>query len=179
MPKAEIYTWDGMPARIIRHRPPQGIKPRKKKPRKKISDKGTTRLTKKQRTALTNYMEQGFKGQRRALEAAGYSGLNSSRDMKRLMVRKPIIAELERQGVNDKKIAEVMAEGIEAMNAMKPEMPDHHARIKFVSEANRILDNYPAHKIQSEERIITINLTREDTVMLQKFNELKKKDAPD
>lgn len=179
MPKAEIYTYDGMSARIIRHRPPQGIKPRKKKPRKKISDKGITRLTKKQRKALTIYMEQGFKGQRRALEAAGYSGLNSSRDMKRLMARKPIIAELERIGVTDKKIAEIIAEGLDARHPMRPRMPDHHARVKFVSEANRILDNYPAHKFQSEERIITINLTGEDMERIQKFNELRKNDAPD
>ncbi|MCJ7563851.1 MAG: hypothetical protein MUP52_04595 [Candidatus Aminicenantes bacterium] len=179
MPKAEIYTWDGMPARILRRRPPGGVKPRKKKPRKKISDKGITRLTKKQRKALTNYMEQGFKGQKKALEAAGYSGLNPGRDMKRLMARKPIIVELEKKGVNDEKIATVMAEGLDAMNAMKPEMPDHHARIKFVSEANRVLDNYPATKFQHEERIITINLTKDDIEALQKFYELTRNDAPD
>jgi hypothetical protein len=174
MPKAEIYTWDGMPARIIRHPPHQGIKPRKKKSNK-ISDKRITRLTKKQRMALRIYMEQGFKGQRQALVAAGYSGLNPSRDMKRLMARKPIIAELEKKGVTDEKIAQVIAEGLDANHPMRPEMPDHHARVKFVSEANRIRDN--STKFQSEERIITINLTGEDMKRLQKFNEMRKNDA--
>jgi hypothetical protein len=172
MPKAEIYTWDGMTARILRRRPPGGIKPRKKKPRKKISDKGIAHLTKKQRRALTNYMEQGFKGQRKALEAAGYSGLNPSRDMKRLMVRKPIIALLEKKGVTDEKIAKVMAEGLDANHPMKPDLPDHHARIKFVSEANRVLDNYPATKIQSEERIFNITLTAEDVKALREYCDL-------
>lgn len=178
MPKAEIYTWDGMPARITRQRSPHSLlAPKRKKARKKLSDKGIRSLTKKQRKALTNYMEQGFKGQRRALEAAGYSGLNPSRDMKRLMARKPIIAELEKKGVTDEKIAKVMAEGLDAMNVMKPSMPDHHARVKFVSEANRILDNYPATKIQSEERIYNITLTGDDIKALQKFSELTKNDA--
>lgn len=176
MPKAEIYTWDGMPARIIRHRPPQGIKPRKKKSNK-ISDKGITCLTKKQHKALTIYMEQGFRGKRLALIAAGYSGLNPSRDMKRLMARKPIIVELEKKGVTDETIAKVIAEGLKANHPMRPEMPDHHARVKFVSEANRIRDNYRATKIQSEERIINISLTGEDMKMLQKFYELTRNDA--
>jgi len=178
MPKAEIYTWDGMPARIIRHLPPQGIKPRKRKSNK-ISDKGITRLTKKQRKALTIYLEQGFKGRRQALVAAGYSESNPSRDMKRLMMRKPIIAYLQKKGITDEKIADIIAQGIDAMHVIKGDKPDHHARIKFVSEANRILDNYPATKFQSEERIITINLTEEDTKNLQKFRELSKTDAQD
>jgi len=177
VPKAEIYTWDGMTARILRRRPPGGIKPRKKKPRKKISDKAISRLTKRQRKALTIYMEHGFRNKRQALEAAGYSGFNPSRDMKRLMARKPIIDLLEKMGVTDETIAKVIAEGLEANHPMKPEMPDHHARVKFVSEANRILDNYPATKIQSEERIYNITLTGEDIKALQKFSELTKNDA--
>ena len=178
MSKAEIYTWDGMTARIIRHRPPQGIKPRKKKSNK-LSDKGITRLTKKQRKALTIYMEQGFKGQKKALEAAGYSGLNPTRDMKRLMARKPIIALLEKKGVTDDKLAQVIADGLEANHPMKPDLPDHHARIKFISEANRVLDNYPATKFQHEERIFNINLSEEDVKALQEFYELRKNDAKD
>jgi hypothetical protein len=176
MPKAEIYTWDGMMARILRRRPPGGIKARKKKSNK-ISDKGISRLTKKQRKALTNYMEQGFRGQKKALEAAGYSGLNPSRDMKRLMVRKPIIVELEKMGVTDEKLAQVITDGLDAHHPMKPELADHHARIKFVSEANRVLDNYPATKFQHEERIFNINLSEEDVKALQKLSELRKNDA--
>jgi hypothetical protein len=174
MSKAEIYTWDGMTARIIRHRPPQGIKPRKKKSNK-ISDKGITRLTKRQRKALTIYMEQGFRGKRRALIAAGYSGLNPSRDMKRLMTRKPIIIELEKKGVTDDKLAQVIADGLEANHPMRPEMPDHHARIKFVSEANRVLDNYPATKFQHEQRIYNITLTAEDMKALREYYDLTRK----
>ncbi|MDP2915507.1 MAG: hypothetical protein Q8O91_08650 [Candidatus Aminicenantes bacterium] len=180
MPKAEIYTWDGMPARITKERSPQKIyKLKKKKSRKKLSDKGIRSLTKKQHKALTNYMEQGMTGQRKALVAAGYSGFNPNRDMKRLMVRKPIIAYLQKKGITDEKIADIIAQGIDAMHVIKGDKPDHHARIKFVSEANRILDNYPATKFQSEERIITINLTEEDTKNLQKFRELSKTDAQD
>jgi hypothetical protein len=180
MPKAEIYTWDGMPARILRRRPPGWIpRLRKKKPRKKISDKAISRLTKKQRKALTIYMEQGFKGQKKALEAAGYSGLNPTRDMKRLMARKPIIALLEKKGVTDDKLAQVIADGLEANHPMKPDLPDHHARIKFVSEANRIFGNYAPTKIQSEERIFNINLSEEDVKALLKFYELWKNDVKD
>jgi len=173
MPKAEIYTWDGMPARIIRRRPPGGIKARKKKSNK-LSDKRISRLTKKQRRALTLYMEQGMTGQRQALEAAGYSGFNPSRDMKRLLFRKPIVYELKKIGVTDDKIAQVIAEGLEANHPMRPKMPDHHARVKFVSEANRIRDNYPATKFQSEQRIIKIILTGDDMKALQEFYEMRK-----
>ncbi|MCJ7563857.1 MAG: hypothetical protein MUP52_04625 [Candidatus Aminicenantes bacterium] len=168
MPKAEIYTWDGMPARILRRRQPGGIRPRKKKSNK-ISDKGIIRLTKKQRKALTNYMEQGFRGQKKALKAAGYSGLNPTRDMKRLMVRKPIIVELEKMGVTDETIAKVIAEGLEARHPMRPEMPDHHARVKFVSEANRLLGNYAPTKFQHEERIFNITLSAEDVKALREY----------
>jgi len=178
MPKAEIYTWDGMSARITRQRSPHNLlTPKRKKPRKKLSDKGIRSLTKKQRKALTNYMEQGFKGQRKALEAAGYSGLNPTRDMKRLMVRKPIIVELQKMGVTDETIAKVIAEGLEARHPMRPKMPDHHARVKFVSEVNRIVGNYAPTKIQSEERIFNITLTGDDIKALQKFSELTKNDA--
>jgi len=166
-----------MTARILRRRPPGGIKTRKKKPRKQISDKAISRLTKRQRKALTIYMEQGFRGKRRALIAAGCSGLNPSRDMKRLVVRKPIIVELEKKGVTDETIAQVIADGLDAMHPMKSEMPDHHARAKFVSEANRVKDNYPATKFQSEQRIYNISLTGEDMKMLQKFYELTRNDA--
>jgi hypothetical protein len=180
MPKAEIYTWDGMPARILRRRPPGGIpKPRKKKSNK-ISDKGITRLSKKQRQALTNYMEQGFKNPKRALVAAGYSGLNPSRDMKRLMTRKPLIAELEKMGVTDETIARVIAEGLEARHPMRPKMPDHHARVKFVSEANRIFGNYAPTKIQTQERIFNITLSAGDVKALREYCELtRKNDAKD
>jgi hypothetical protein len=175
MPKAEIYTWDGMPARITRERSPQKIyKLKKKKSRKKLSDKGIRSLTKKQRQALTNYMEQGMTGQRQALEAAGYSGLNPSRDMKRLLFRKPIVDALLKRGVTDGKIAQIIAEGLDANHPMKPEMPDHHARIKFVSEANRIRDNYPAIKFQSEQRIIKVILTKDDIEHLKKYYEMTK-----
>lgn len=178
MPKAEIYTWDGMPARITRQRSPHNLlTPKRKKPRKKLSDKGIRSLTKKQRKALTNYMEQGFKGQRKALEAAGYSGLNPGRDMKRLMARKPIIDLLEKMGVTDETIAKVIAEGLEARHPMRPKMPDHHARVKFISEANRIFGNYAPTKIQSEERIYNISLSGELMKSLQEYYELTKNDA--
>lgn len=174
MPKAEIYTWDGMSARITRQRSPHNLlTPKRKKPRKKLSDKGIRSLTKKQRKALTNYMEQGFKNPKRALVAAGYSGFNPSRDMKRLMTRKPVIKALAKYGITDEKIATVIAEGLKARHVMKPEMPDHHARIKFIAEANRLLGNYQSTKIQPEERIININLTEEDMKALQKFHDLR------
>lgn len=173
--RSAVYTYDGMPAFIKKRRPPGGVpKKKRKRTRKALADKGITKLTKMQRGALTKFMEQGFRNKKGALEAAGYAKGIGAGYMDKLVARKPIIAALEKKGVTDDKIAQGMAEGIKAMHIMKPKMPDHHARIKFIAEANRVLDNYPAKKIQVEQRNLQVILTGEDMKQLQRFTELKR-----
>jgi len=45
------------------------------------------------------------------------------------------------------------------MHPSRPKEPNHHPRVKFVSEANNLLDNYPAKKIDVEEKSINIHLS--------------------
>lgn len=157
-------------AEVIR---PRQEKRKKKSKKKKMVDKGIKKLTGQERRALQNYMEQGFTKPRKAVVAAGLPAGTAVARMRALMSRKPILAELEKVGITDEKIANVMADTMEAVMEKNRGFPDHSSRMKAVIEANKIKDNYPAQKVQLDERIITINLTGEDTVMLQKFIDMR------
>lgn len=164
------------PGKVLKLIPDRKRKHQKRKP---LADKGIKQLTKKQRGALHNFMNNGMTDKKDALEKAGYCEAVNPRVMDKLIARKPIIMWLEKKKVGDEKLATRIAEGVDAMNVRFPEQPDHHARIKFITEVNRIVGNYAPTKIQSEERIITINLSGEDMKALQKFNELRKPDVED
>lgn len=168
----EIREIDGIPVclggeRIMRYR-------RGKKPKPPMAELGIEKLKPQQKLALKNRFELGMSNPQAAIQA-GYAETSASQIIPRLLQRKPIQDALKERGITDFKIAEVIAEGLEAMHPLRPEQPDHHARVKFVSEANKVLDNYPAKKIEIEEKSIVIHLTKDDYVALKKFDDLRRR----
>lgn len=135
-----------------------------------------SKLTQMQKKALANKFELGMGNKQAALEA-GYSESNAHKILPALMKRKPIVEALHKKGISDDKIAQVIADGLDAMHPLKPNQPDHNARAKFVREANSILDNYPPKKIQQDQRVIEIHLTGDDMRAIQKYEEMRKDHA--
>lgn len=170
---ATVREIDGIPVcvggeRIARYR-------RGKKPKPPMAELGIEKLKPQQKLALRNKFELGMSNRQAAVQAGYRDGTSASHILPRLLQRKPIQDALKAQGITDFKIAEVIAEGLEAMHPLRPEQPDHHARVKFVSEANKVLDNYPAKKIEIEEKSINIQLTKDDYVALRKFDDLRRR----
>ena len=170
--KMTIREIDGIPVcvggeRIARYR-------RGKKPKAPMAELGIERLKPQQRLALKNKFELGMSNRQAAVQA-GYAETSASSILPRLLQRKPIQDALKDKGITDLKIAQVIAEGLEAMHPLRPRQPDHHARVKFVSEANKVLDNYPAKKIEVEDKSIVLHLTKDDYVALRKFDDLRRR----
>lgn len=156
-PKVTVREWGGIPVLCGAEKIPHHIR-RGKRPKPPMAELGIEKLKPQQKLALQNKFELGMSNRQAAIQA-GYEETNASRVLPRLLRRKPIVDELERQGVTDIKIASVIAEGLDAMHPIKPEQPDHHARAKFVSEANKVKDNYPPKKVEIEEKSTRIVLS--------------------
>jgi len=155
-PKVTVREIDGIPVlcggeRIARLR--WG-----KKPKTPMAEIGIEKLKPQHKLALKNKFELGMSNRQAAIQA-DYEETNASRVLLQLLRRKPIQDALKARGITDSRIAEVISEGLEAMHPLRPEAPDHHAKAKFVSEANKLLDNYPAKKIEVEEKSINIHLS--------------------
>jgi hypothetical protein len=171
--KAEIV--DGYPVLLdLRERRPKTFRIRVKK--HGVANLGLSRLAPKQKAALENIAASkdfSDKGKREAAIDAGYSKRCSLPAMNRLLARKPIVNWLVKKGVTDEKLAQIISEGLEAIHPLsKDNKPDWNARHKFVSEANKIKDNYPAKRIEIDERSVHINLTGEDVEAARKYKEL-------
>ena len=170
--KVTVREINGIPVLCGIERIPRFRRGHRRKPR--MAELGISKLKPQQRLALENKFELGMSNRQAAIQA-GYEEANASHVLPRLLRRKPIVDELERKGVTDEKIAVVIAEGLDAMHPIRPDQPDHHARAKFVSEANKVKDNYPPKKIQVEDRSINIHLTKDDYLALRKYQELERK----
>lgn len=147
----------------------------------RIKKKDTPRkLNPQQKVALQEYYKRGCDPtkKREAGEAASYPpGQGAIRAVDRALKRKPIVTALRNRGITEGKIAEKIDEGLDAMHPIKPDQPDHHARVKFIQEVNKIQDHYPPKKIQSDERAIVIHLTKDDAVALNAFQKIREQDA--
>lgn len=171
-PPFEIREIDGIPVCIggegvARFR-------RGKRPKPPMAELGFEKLKPRQKQALINKFEQGMTSRQAAIQA-GYAESNASLIIPKLLKRKPIIAALEARGINDEVVADAIADGIVAMHPFKPKQPDHSVRHKFVQEVNKLRDNYPAKKIEVEEKVIQLNLSKDDYLALRKFEELRQK----
>lgn len=157
------------------------------KPRsRKIRDYGMKRLNLKQRLALQNFYEkvQDPRNENRQITTlkresaieAGYSKGEATKAMDRLLGRKTIVEELEKAGVTDAKIAQVIAEGLESEHPLKIGRPDPHAIHKFVQEANKIKDNYPETKIKidKETKKMVVHFTAGNIEQFKKYQKMRR-----
>ena len=160
---------DGIPVLISeRESPPRTVRI-KVKPRK-IRDMGIRQLPKKHRQALQNYLDQGMTNKKKASEDAGFA---DARPLDKVLERKQIVNSLEKKGVTDDYIALKIKQGLNAKHPQFSKQKDQHAIVKFVSEANKLRNNYPPTKIQQESKNIHIILTSEDSKQYQKFKEMR------
>lgn len=162
---------------------PRHVRLRPKK-RKKLKDLGIKRLNPKQREALENFyqMQQDPENKssltqtkKDAAMTAGYEESGAIKAMDRLLERKPIVQALDKAGVTDDRIAEVINEGLESEHPLKPGRPDPHAIIKFVVEANKIKGNHPATKlkIEKESRSMVVHLTTGNIEQFEKYQRMR------
>ncbi|MEA3420972.1 MAG: hypothetical protein U9Q97_04750 [Acidobacteriota bacterium] len=141
----------------------------KKPPKPKV-------LNERQKLALQKYSEMGAdpKNKKAAGVAAGYTPGSALEAVNNVLKIKPIVDELNKAGVTDKKIAKTISEGLEATHPMsKDDKPDFNARAKFVSEANKIKDNYPAKKLEIEEKGIIVHLNTDDERAIRQFYNMR------
>lgn len=172
------FVVEGCPVRVrmddVNHS--KGIRIKKKS--RRIVDFGMKRLDHRQKQALQNVMVAGAVDnptKKKAAEDAGYAPTYALTAANKLLARRPIVEALEKAKVTDDKIAEVIAEGLEAKHPAYPENKDYHAIVKFVQEANRIKDNYPPTRVagQVDTRSVVIHMSMDDAEAVAKFNRMR------
>ena len=167
---------DGIPVLLKREPIPDFIpfikltsKTPKKPPKPKV-------LNKRQKLALQLYSQMGAKPENKKAAgiAAGYTPSSAIPCVSNALKCKPIVDELEKAGVTDKKIAKTISEGLEATHPMSKEnKADFNARSKFVSEANKIKGNYPVKKLEIEEKGIIVHLNTDDERAIKQFYNMR------
>lgn len=184
MSKSEEFTSDDLPVLILSNQKASRILRVKPLPRK-IRDFGIKRLNLKQRQALQNFYEKAKDpaSKTRALTTlkkesaveAGYSEGGAIKAMDRLLQRKAIVEELEKAGVTDAKIAQVILEGFTAAHPIQPQQKDYHAIVKFVQEANKLKENYPDTKlkISKESRTMVVHFTAGNIDQFNKYQRMR------
>jgi hypothetical protein len=192
---AKQYIIDGVPVLVRGSRIPQDVRrtdrncgrPTKKQEMKKKGQLGRMRktelmlLTKKQRDALNAYVEMGCDPSKmgQAAVAGGYSEKSGTQSLSNTLakpfVQRAIVKALEEKGVTLDKIAGTIAEGLEAKHPFKPKQKDFHAIHKFVVEAGKMHDVYPATKVRQEidKREVHIFLTTDDAKAFEKFSRMR------
>lgn len=169
---------NGIPVLVSgRERVPRTVRIRVKK-RKKFNARSIERLPEKHRKAFKNLLAMGIQRKKEAAMKAGFSESHAVRVIDNMIIgRKELLDELEKQGATQERLAEVMVEGLDATHPMsKEDKKDYKAIVKFVSEINKIKDNYPPKKISSEEKIININLSKDDLIALEEYKRLRQQE---
>lgn len=142
---------------------------------------GIKRLNGRQKATLNDLMKKGETGdlstaaKKEAGLVGGYSETYAVQAVNRLLERKPILDALEKAGVTDEKIAHVILGGLSAEHPLAKGKKDYHAIAKFVSEANRIKDNYPPTRVEQkkQEQVLIVQVTGQDIAALEKVKSMR------
>lgn len=149
---------------------------------RKTADKPFRKINKQQKKAIKGLLEAHKEGKDITKASvkkeiglnSGYSEGYAVQAVDKAMQRKPVVSALEKVGVDDDFIAKTIKEGMtEPRHPKNPDMKDYHAIDKFVKEANRLKDNYPATKIQSEQKVVHIHLSGEDFQAVERFKRIR------
>lgn len=154
-------------------------------------------LTLRQRDAMKNYIEAGLDPSKKAECArdAGYSpngnpGQAIDNVLSKPFIRQRIAEALKNAGVSYDRIAQVIAEGLNALHPTadprvdvgtgKIYIPkDHTAIERYLRDAIDLHDLRPETRIRKEidKRIVTIHLTGDDYAALDKYRRMRKEAA--
>ena len=153
-------------------------------------------LTMRQRDAMKNYIEAGLDPSKKVAcaVAAGYSPTTTGQAIDNVLskpfIRQRIAEALKKAGVGYDRIAQVIAEGLNALHPTaqprsdpktgKSYIPkDHTAIERYLRDAIDLHDLRPETKIRKEidKRTVTIHLTSEDYAALDKYRRMRKEAA--
>jgi len=178
---------DGIPVLIKeRERPPRTIRIRTKKRGKKfLKDIPFLKLSPQHKQALDNLAVMGFDKKKEAAIYAGIPEHNALRTMDSLIVgRKSIVKKIEElcQARYGKGAAEIVAELLVAqMEAVYPlakgERKNNLAIISAVKEINKIMDHYPAKKVDVRELGFYVHFSEDDITAAKQYRELTDEDS--
>lgn len=169
--------------RLIRIRAKKpGKKPKKRVERPaKLSSRERNELSLRQRKALKNYFSGDMSKQEAGI-AAGYAPGSAVPAINTALTtpagQRVMEKALKKAGVDEDTIADVIKDGLSAKHPFKPEQADWHARHKFVQEATKILDGYPATKVkqEGEHKVLHVHLTAEDAKAFNKYQRMREGD---
>jgi len=180
---------DGIPVWVTRHNAPCTIRVKEKKPGKpkehkpsplKLSAKAKKELSVKQRKALKGVFEG--KNKKQAGLAAGFSENYAIQGVNRALEiasgNKDFVDAMEKQGITLDRLASVLDEGLEAKNPFRPKRKDFKVIHSFWQDAVKIMDAFPASKIQqqTEARHVHLLLTKADYDAVEKYKKLNQDD---
>ena len=178
---------DGIPVLIReRERAPRTIRVRTKKRGKKfLKDIPFLKLSPQHKQALDNLAVMGFDKKKEAAIYAGIPEHNALRTMDSLIVgRKSILKKIEdicqaKYGKGAAEIvAEVLAEQLEAVYPLaKGERKNNLAILGAVKEINKIMEHYPAKKIDTREVGFYVHYTQDDITAAKQYRELTDEDS--
>lgn len=175
-----------------------GAKPKKEQLRRKgllgkIPRSEMLLLTLRQRAALKNFVEAGLDPAKKAecAIAAGYSPTTTGQAIDNVLskpfIRQRIAEALVKAGVGYDRIAQIIAEGLNALHPtadlrFDPETgetyipKDHTAIERYLRDAIDLHDLRPETKVykQVDKRTVTIHLTAADDEALEKYRRMRK-----
>ncbi len=179
--------FDGIPVLIKeKERPPRTIRIRaKKRGNKFLKDRPLTELSPQHKQALENLAVMGFDKKKEAAIYAGIPEHNALRTMDSLVVgRKSIVKKIEelcqaRYGKGAAEIvAELLVEQLEAVYPLaKGERKNNLAIISAVKDINKIMDHYPAKKVDVRELGFYVHFTGDDITAAKQYRELTDEDS--
>lgn len=183
-----IEYFDGIPV-IIGPRPTQIIpdgerfrplrrKRRKGQPLAVLNEEELNDLTIQQNQALKNYFSGMTKN--KAAKMAGFKGSGPgvvNRALETVVGNQALRDAMEELELTPKHMMQVLKDGLDAKHPFKPDEKDQHAIHKFFQDGIKILDGYPASKLNVkgdvDHRHVHIHLTRKDDEQAERFAKMR------
>lgn len=160
---------------------PKGAKPKKRKPSPlKLGKKARQELNLKQRRALKNYYS-GMPKQKAGMEA-GYaptSAINAVNNAIELAAgNEAFVRAMEKEGITNERLAQVLSEGLEATNPFRPNQKDYKVIHSFWQDAVKARDGFPATRInqRTESKHMHVHLTADDYRAVEKYKKYQEED---
>ena len=187
-----IQIVDGMPVlvnrkdptkpRLIRKPKKHGMAAKKEKRERKLrmrklSERELVDLTVKQREAIKNLfmgMSKKEAGIRAGYsESSAVAGVNNA--LRRAKGNEEFIKAMEEAGLTNKRLVEILKEGLEARHPLKPDQKDYHAIHKFLKDAIEIKQGFPPKKIdtKSDHRHVVIHLDKSMAEAIKGYQEIR------
>ena len=181
---------NGVPVQMsfFDRRVPHNLRLKRKKPgrpsKARVIPMGTLTIQERkdlnvqQREALANYFS-GMK-KRDAGVTAGYSPTSAIASVNNALTlaagNKAFKDAMVKAGIDFDSLATTLKDGLKAKHPIKPEQKDYHAIHKFWQDAVKLVEAFPATKIQTsgDQRHLHVHLTGDDAANLNKYQTMRR-----